>query len=50
LWNLIPESGGYYEFQCASDTSLYLTGSSTGAHLTLQPATSNGSQDWQLSG
>jgi Ricin-type beta-trefoil lectin domain-like len=50
LWNLIPSSGGYYEFQCASDTSLYLTGSATGAHLTLEPATSNGSQDWQLSG
>jgi hypothetical protein len=48
LWNLIKESNGYYEFQCASNTSLYLTGASTGAHLTLEPATSNGSQQWQL--
>jgi hypothetical protein len=48
LWNLIKEADGYYEFQCASNTSLYLTGSSAGAHLTLEPATSGGSQEWQL--
>jgi hypothetical protein len=35
-------------FQCASNTGLYLTGASTGAHLTLEPATSNGSQEWRL--
>ena len=48
LWNLIKEADGYYEFQCASNPSLYLTGSSAGAHLTLEPATSGGSQEWQL--
>jgi hypothetical protein len=47
-WNLIKESDGYYEFQCAGNTSLYLTGSATGAHLALEPATGNGSQEWQL--
>jgi Ricin-type beta-trefoil lectin domain-like len=48
LWNLVKEPDGYYEFQSTGNTSLYLTGSSTGAHLTLEPATSNGSQEWQL--
>jgi hypothetical protein len=49
LWHLIKEADGYYEFQCASNTSLYLTGSAAGAHLTLEPATSGGSQERQLS-
>ncbi|HEX3962197.1 MAG TPA: RICIN domain-containing protein [Trebonia sp.] len=48
LWSLIKNPGGYYEFQSASNKSLYLTGSSTGAHLTLENATSDGSQEWQL--
>ena len=48
LWNLIKEPDGDYEFQCASNTSLYLTGASADAHLTLEPATANGSQEWQL--
>ena len=48
LWKLIKNADGYYEFQSALNTSLYLTGSSAGAHLTLEPATSGGSQEWQL--
>jgi hypothetical protein len=48
LWNLIKNPDGYYEFQSTGNTSLYLTGSSAGAHLALEPATSDGSQEWQL--
>jgi hypothetical protein len=48
LWNLVKNPDGYYEFQSASNRSLYLTGSSMGAHLTLENATSDGSQEWQL--
>jgi hypothetical protein len=48
LWSLIKNPDGYYEFQSASNKSLYLTGSSLGAHLTLENATSDGSQEWQL--
>ena len=48
LWKLIKNPGGYYEFQSTGNTSLYLTGSSAGAHLTLEPATSDGSQEWHL--
>jgi hypothetical protein len=48
-----PNSGGsstgtWTGYQSAGNTSLYLTGSATGAHLTLEPATSDGSQEWQL--
>jgi hypothetical protein len=48
LWNLIKNPDGYYEFQSTGNTSLYLTGSSAGAHVALEPATSDGSQEWQL--
>lgn len=48
LWNMIQLSDGDYEFQSTSNTSLYLTGASTGATLTLQTATTTGSQEWQL--
>lgn len=48
LWNMVALSDGDYEFQSTGNTSLYLTGASAGAALTLQTATSNGSQEWQL--
>ena len=47
-WNLIQNADGYYEFQAAGNTSLYLTGSSTGADVTLEPAAIGGSQEWKL--
>jgi hypothetical protein len=48
LWNMVSLSDGDYQFQSTGNTSLYLTGASTGAALTLQTATSTGSQEWQL--
>ncbi|WP_084717952.1 RICIN domain-containing protein [Streptacidiphilus carbonis] len=49
LWKLIQLSDGYFQFQSTGNPSLYLTGASAGATLTLQTATSDGSQEWQLS-
>ena len=48
LWNMVALSDGNYEFQSTGNTSLYLTGASSGAALALQTAASNGSQEWQL--
>ena len=48
LWNMVALSDGDYEFQSTANTSLYLTGASAGATLTLATATSTGSQEWQL--
>jgi len=48
LWTLIKLADGNVEFQSTGNPSLYLTGASTDAHLTLQAATSHGSQEWQL--
>lgn len=48
LWTLIKLADGNVEFQSTGNPSLYLTGASTDAHLTLQAATSDGSQEWQL--
>ncbi|MFF7646230.1 RICIN domain-containing protein [Streptomyces canus] len=47
-WNLVRTSDGYYRFQAVKNTSLYLTGASADAPLTLQNSTSDGSQDWKL--
>ncbi|WP_327721456.1 RICIN domain-containing protein [Streptomyces sp. NBC_00490] len=47
-WNLIKTSDGFYKLQSVKNTSLYLTGASDGAPLTLQNATTDGSQDWEL--
>ncbi|MCX4705326.1 RICIN domain-containing protein [Streptomyces sp. NBC_01373] len=47
-WNLIRTSDGFYKLQAVKNTSLYLTGASDGAALTLQTATTDGSQDWEL--
>jgi hypothetical protein len=47
-WNLVKTSDGFYKLQSAKNTSLYLTGATAGAQLTLQTATTDGSQDWEL--
>jgi len=47
-WRLFKTSGGYYRLQAVKNTSLYLTGASAGAPLTLQNATDDGSQEWKL--
>lgn len=48
LWNLTRTADGYYRFQAAKNTNVYLTGASAGAPLTLQNAVADGSQEWQL--
>ncbi|MGW5665617.1 RICIN domain-containing protein [Streptomyces sp. NPDC003758] len=47
-WNIIRTADGYYTFQSARNTNVYLTGASRGAALTLQNAVGDGSQEWQL--
>ncbi|MEV2211734.1 RICIN domain-containing protein [Streptomyces sp. NPDC050997] len=47
-WSLIRTSDGFYKLRSVKNTSLYLTGASDGAPLTLQNATTDGSQDWEL--
>ncbi len=48
LWTMVQLSDGNVQFRSTGNTSLYLTGASAGANLTLQTATGNGSQEWQL--
>jgi hypothetical protein len=47
-WNLIETANGFYELQSVKNTSLYLTGASDGAPLTLQNTVGDGSQEWKL--
>ncbi|MER7564502.1 RICIN domain-containing protein [Streptomyces sp. NPDC097941] len=47
-WNLVKTSDGFYKLQSVKNTSLYLTGATAGAQLTLQTALTDGSQDWEL--
>ncbi|WP_373865125.1 RICIN domain-containing protein [Streptomyces rishiriensis] len=47
-WNLVRTADGFYRLQAARNTSLYLTGASAGAQLTLENALTDGSQDWTL--
>ncbi|MFF7167059.1 RICIN domain-containing protein [Streptomyces sp. NPDC008086] len=47
-WNLIETADGFYKLQSVKNTSLYLTGATAGAPLTLQNAATDGSQDWEL--
>ncbi|CAL9677358.1 hypothetical protein SUDANB1_08080 [Streptomyces sp. enrichment culture] len=47
-WNMVRTADGYYRFQAAKNTGVYLTGASRGAALTLQSASGDGSQDWRL--
>lgn len=47
-WNLVKTDDGFHKLQSVKNTSLYLTGASDGAPLTLQNAVADGSQEWQL--
>ncbi len=47
-WNLVRTADGFHRLQAVRNTSLYLTGASAGAQLTLQNALTDGSQDWKL--
>ncbi|MFF5979712.1 RICIN domain-containing protein [Streptomyces olindensis] len=47
-WNVVRTSDGYFRLQAVKNTSLYLTGASAGAPLTLQNAADDGSQEWKL--
>ncbi|BCW05835.1 RICIN domain-containing protein [Arthrobacter sp. NtRootA1] len=47
-WNVIDNGNGYYRFQAAKNTNVYLTGSTAGSPLTLQNSATDGSQEWQL--
>ncbi|WP_200300987.1 RICIN domain-containing protein [Streptomyces adelaidensis] len=47
-WNLVKTADGFFRLQSAKNTSLYLTGTSAGAPLTLQTSVSDGSQEWEL--
>ncbi|WP_371667278.1 hypothetical protein OG985_06490 [Streptomyces sp. NBC_00289] len=47
-WNLVKTSDGFYKLQSVKNTSLYVTGASAGAQLTLQNVLTDGSQDWEL--
>ncbi|NGO12397.1 RICIN domain-containing protein, partial [Streptomyces sp. HC44] len=48
VWNISKTADGYYKFQAAKNSSVFLTGASAGAPLTLQNAVEDGSQEWQL--
>ena len=47
-WNLVKTGDGFYRLQAVKNTSLYLTGASDGAPLTLQNTAADGSQEWKL--
>ncbi|MGW1209318.1 RICIN domain-containing protein [Streptomyces sp. NPDC002499] len=47
-WNLVATGHGLYKLQSVKNTGLYLTGASEDAPLTLQNATTDGSQEWRL--
>jgi hypothetical protein len=48
LWTLVSSGSGYYKLQLTTNTGMYATAASSGTYLTLQAATSDHSQDWQL--
>ncbi|MEU5045857.1 RICIN domain-containing protein [Streptomyces griseorubiginosus] len=48
LWTMVQLADGNVQFKSTGNTSLFLTGASSGANLTLQTANSNGSQEWTL--
>lgn len=47
-WNLVKTDNGFFTLQSVKNKSLYLTGASAGAPLTLQNAVTDGSQEWEL--
>lgn len=48
LWKTVSTTDGYVRFQSTQSPSLFMTGSSSGAALTLQTSASDGSQEWKL--
>ncbi|WP_119581610.1 RICIN domain-containing protein [Streptomyces europaeiscabiei] len=47
-WTVIRSANGHVKLQSVKNKDLYLTGASADAPLTLQNATTDGSQDWKL--
>uniref|UniRef100_UPI000A37DF30 RICIN domain-containing protein n=1 Tax=Streptomyces scabiei TaxID=1930 RepID=UPI000A37DF30 len=47
-WNVVKSANGHVKLQSVKNKDLYLTGSATDAPLTLQNATTDGSQDFEL--
>ncbi|MDX2759209.1 RICIN domain-containing protein [Streptomyces europaeiscabiei] len=47
-WTVIRSTNGHVKLQSVRNKDLYLTGASADAPLTLQNATTDGSQDWKL--
>lgn len=48
LWNIVSAGNGYVKLQAAANTNVYLTGATAGAPVTLQTASTDGGQEWQL--
>ncbi|WP_315903641.1 RICIN domain-containing protein [Streptomyces rhizosphaerihabitans] len=47
-WTLVSSTSGYYKLRSVLNTSLYMTGSTTGGSVTVAASATDGSQDWQL--
>ncbi|MDX3694407.1 RICIN domain-containing protein [Streptomyces europaeiscabiei] len=47
-WTAVESANGHVKLRSVKNQDLYLTGTSAGAPLTLQNATTDGSQDWKL--
>ncbi|MDX3614065.1 RICIN domain-containing protein [Streptomyces europaeiscabiei] len=47
-WNVVQSANGHVKLQSVKNKDLYLTGTATDAPLTLQNATTDGSQDFEL--
>ncbi|WP_371584009.1 RICIN domain-containing protein [Streptomyces sp. NBC_01314] len=47
-WTVVESANGHVKLRSVKNKDLYLTGASAGASLTLQNATTDGSQDWKL--
>ncbi|WP_327348469.1 RICIN domain-containing protein [Streptomyces europaeiscabiei] len=47
-WTVVESANGHVKLRSVKNKDLYLTGASAGAPLTLQNATTDGSQDWKL--
>ncbi|KFF98735.1 hypothetical protein IQ62_23495 [Streptomyces scabiei] len=47
-WNVVKSANGHVKLQSVKNKDLYLTGASADAPLTLQNATTDGSQDFEL--
>ncbi|MFJ8134381.1 RICIN domain-containing protein [Streptomyces sp. NPDC096013] len=47
-WHLVNTGDGFFRLRSVKNPSLYLTGASDGAPLTLEDAAADGSQEWKL--